>query len=65
MQENVFFLGLISTQPAPDPAKVLEPSKKTIQKSLTTVREFTSTYAAKSTILQSISSTYENRRRSG
>ena len=61
----LFFLGSIRTQPAPDPSKVLDPSKKSVQKSpITTVRESTSTFTAKPIILQSISSAYENQRRS-
>ena len=66
MKENVyFFFGSIITQPSPDPSKVLDPSKKSVQKlSTTTVHESTSTSKAKSTILQSISSACENRRRS-
>ena len=56
MKENVFSSLDFRTQPAPDSSKVLDPSKKNVQKSYTTtIHESTSTSKAKSTILQSIS----------
>ena len=57
------FILLWVDQDAASPSNILEPSKNKIQKSLTTKGESTPT--AKLTILQSISSAYENRRRSG
>ena len=62
----LFFFRLIRTQLAPDPSKVLDPSKKSVQKlSTSTVHESTTTFETKSTILQSNSPTRENQRKSG